>query len=228
LGRTDKEPQFIFPKPVYPLSQFIETGHGTAGSWKRQPWHKPRVSKRRKRRVWQVAESSPLLEADVAALDQPPPKAPPPKVFKNRYGEPVYEWSTLTDEERRLARSKKQDKLPLTGGLVRRPGARGGIVVLKQVSDLNGAELRRRFRMLGLTVNSFANRTGLPSASVSTLCRQPAGRIPMEVQRLLEFEEFMSVVADLLDSYDPAKARSTGQFKKQIGALLEAQIARLP
>jgi hypothetical protein len=228
LGRTDREPQFIFPKPVYPLSQFIETGHGTAGSWKRQPWHKSRAPKKRKRRGWQVAESSPVLEADVAALDRPPPKQPPPKAYGNPYGEPVYEWFPLTKEELRAARSKKQDKLPLTGGMVRRPGSPGPIEVVKQFADLNGPELRRRLRMLGFTSNRFANRTGLPSQAVAAMCRQPAGRIPVWVERLLEFEEFMGVVAGLLDAYDPAKARSDGYFKKGIEALLEAQIDRLP
>ena len=228
MGRTDREPQFIFPKPVYPLSQFLETGHGTAGSWKRQPWHKSRAPKKRKRPGWQVAESSPVLDADVAALDRPAPKPPPPKAYADQYGEPIYEWFPLTDEERRLARSKKQDKIPLTGGMVRRPGPAGAVVVVKQFSDLNGPEFRRRLRMLGLTVNRFANRSGLTSPTVAALCRQPAGRIPMEAQRLLEFEEVLSVIASLLDAYNPAKARSEGQFRKRIEALLEAHIASLP
>jgi len=229
LGRTDKEPQFIFPPPVYPLSQFLEPGHGTAGSWKRQPWHKSRAQKKRKRRAhWQATEASPVLEEDIAALDRPAPPPPPAQVLKNRYGEPVYKWFPLTDEERQLARSRKQVTLPLTGGMRRRPGPAGLVEVVKQFCDLNGRDFKRRLEWLGMTTNRFANRTGLPSGTVSAYFRQPAGKIPLQVLRLLEFEEFLAVIAGLLDAFDPSKAGAEARFMKLIDALLEAQISRLP
>lgn len=229
MGRTDKEPQFIFPAPVYPLSQFLEPGHGTAGSWKRQPWHKSRAKKKRRRRAhWQAATSSPVLEEDIAALDRPPPPPPPPRIFSNPYGEPIYKWFPLTVEERQLARSRKRDKLPLTGGMRRRPGPAGLIEVVKQFSDLNGPDFKQRIGWLGLTTGRFANRNGMSSGTVAGYFRKHAGKIPLHVVRLLEFEEFLAVIARLVDAYDPAKIRAGPRFKKRIEALLEAQIGRLP
>lgn len=136
-----------------------------------------------------------------------------PPVYITPLGEQVFDWPVEKAAE--TTHSKK----PLySGGFFMQSNGAWGVA--KQYSLLNRTDLRRRIALLGLSVNQFANRAGIPNSALYV-----KGRVPLHVERLLQFEEFLAALADALDRPVVGKVST---LRHDVEAALMAQVKRLP